>query len=466
MNNKGFAVTTLLYGLTIIGILLIGTIMASVATTRNNMREISDKVEEDLLNFIKTDNIYTVPGDYSIPITEPGFYRIEAWGPQDSSGGGVCNGTKGSYATGIIRISSGTNLNFKIGNCGEETAVYDSTNKHLMYVSSDKSKDYVHGQSERTDVNQADPTVQKNKFFIDGYRITNTHTGKGKIKIKQISTKTNYIDLQKNDLWKNVIKVQIKNAESCTATISYLTGNNALKTINGKQINNNDTTLELNSSKGANSIVINCNTPPSKNIIIYLKKSSSFTMIYNGLYSFPETGIQLSAYQPLSSAFTAFPKEGNYYIIPLKQYNKVITATSPDLNFSPIEIRELDGSNSQRWSIEESKYTTGQYKIVETSTFRALDIQDDENYLNEKITAKKTFNAISKVDSQHWIILPNNDGTYSIKTILPKKLEENTGYITTETDKENEMGIGIIGTNPTDAEKFVIYSLDLSIFSN
>ena len=95
MDNKGFAVTTLLYGLTIIGILLIGTIMASIATTRNNMREISDKVEEDLINYTKSYNTYTEPSDYTFKATEDGFYRIEAWGPQ---GGTACDGEKGSYA--------------------------------------------------------------------------------------------------------------------------------------------------------------------------------------------------------------------------------------------------------------------------------------------------------------------------------------------------------------------------------
>ena len=464
MDNKGFAVTTLLYGLTIIGILLIGAIMASIATTRNNMREISDKVEEDLINYTKSYNTYTEPSEYTFKATEDGFYRIEAWGPQ---GGTACDGEKGSYATGIIRLTSATPLKMTIGRCGESTKITeDGDSKYIMYVDSVDASNYINGQSEYANTSQSNST---SSFFADGYRLSKVHTGSGKIRITKVSPKSttsNYTSLPNKTIWKNGSKIQIKQANSCMLTAMNYSGANKIKR-NTKSINSNDYVLSITgTNKGLSSILITCTTPPTNNIEIYIYNGTTPNLIYNGkYYSYLSNGIQLSAYQQPATTGSPFPSQGNYYIIPIKQSGKVVTATSPDLNFSPVEIGELDGSNSQRWSIESSSHTNGQYKFVETSTYRALDIQNDENYLNEKITAKRTFNTLSKVDSQHWTIHPNNDGTYSIKTILPKKLDQETGYITIETDRENEMGIGA-GSSPSDDEKFIIYSLDFSSFSS
>ena len=51
MNNKGFAITTLLYGLSILGLLLILVLMSTVTSNRHNTKEVVQEIEEDLSRF-------------------------------------------------------------------------------------------------------------------------------------------------------------------------------------------------------------------------------------------------------------------------------------------------------------------------------------------------------------------------------------------------------------------------------
>lgn len=119
MNNKGFAVTTLIYGLSIMGIMIVMVILGTISVSRRNIRDISKQVEQDLLNYGKVNVLYkaTGPGPgtseyvYSIPEGESGFYRIEAWGAGHSGDGGG----KGAYTTGIVFLSQGDKLSLNPG---------------------------------------------------------------------------------------------------------------------------------------------------------------------------------------------------------------------------------------------------------------------------------------------------------------------------------------------------------------
>ena len=48
VNNKGFAISTMLYGLLIVIVLVMGMIMSIMAFNRKNSREFSTKAVEDL----------------------------------------------------------------------------------------------------------------------------------------------------------------------------------------------------------------------------------------------------------------------------------------------------------------------------------------------------------------------------------------------------------------------------------
>ncbi len=122
-NNKGFAITTVIYGLSIMGLLLVAILMATMSTNRTNSRELAKSIEEEL-NFIKGSERsfeYDNGGDdeanlpkaqeYIVPEGKSGFYKIELWGTQ---GAGPTGGL-GAYTSGVIQLNEGDRLYFYIG---------------------------------------------------------------------------------------------------------------------------------------------------------------------------------------------------------------------------------------------------------------------------------------------------------------------------------------------------------------
>ena len=58
LNNKGFAITTIVYGLAIMSTMILTLVMSLLATTRENNNNLSDEVEAELNRFSKTSVIY------------------------------------------------------------------------------------------------------------------------------------------------------------------------------------------------------------------------------------------------------------------------------------------------------------------------------------------------------------------------------------------------------------------------
>ena len=85
MNNKGFAISTLLYGLSILGLLLIVLLMSTVTSNRINTRELVKQIEEDLDRFSATQTTFTSTNDaatakeYIVASGRGGWYKIELW---------------------------------------------------------------------------------------------------------------------------------------------------------------------------------------------------------------------------------------------------------------------------------------------------------------------------------------------------------------------------------------------------
>lgn len=120
LNNKGFAISTVIYGIAIMGILLIAIVMAEMATIRSNTRQLSKSIEEDLNSYSRTANTYTTKNDnppssqeYIVPAGQAGWYRIELWGSQNGTNGGY-----GAYTSGVIELEEGDILYFYIGKAG------------------------------------------------------------------------------------------------------------------------------------------------------------------------------------------------------------------------------------------------------------------------------------------------------------------------------------------------------------
>jgi hypothetical protein len=109
MNNKGFAVSTILYGLSIMGFLIVLVLIGLMASNRSNTKDFVMQVEDELNRFsskqteINFNNNTNYPHEYfTLDGTNDYWYKIELW-----------NGT--TYRSATFKISPNTLIYFYIG---------------------------------------------------------------------------------------------------------------------------------------------------------------------------------------------------------------------------------------------------------------------------------------------------------------------------------------------------------------
>ena len=133
LNNRGFAISTLLYGLMIMSLLVVLALFGNLSTNRHNTVTFVDKVEDELnrLSVTNTEGGHTggevdAQGrEYIAP--ESGWYKIELWG----AAGYGSSGGKGAYVSGIIFLEDNDYLYFYVGEQGKSsgTAFNSGTTK-------------------------------------------------------------------------------------------------------------------------------------------------------------------------------------------------------------------------------------------------------------------------------------------------------------------------------------------------
>lgn len=118
LNNKGFAITTIVYGLAIMSTMILTLVMSLLATTRRDNNNLATEVEAELNRFSKTSVVYDAADaggqEFIVPEGQGGWYRIELWGAQ----GNGENGGLGAYTSGIIELQEGDLLFFVVGKNG------------------------------------------------------------------------------------------------------------------------------------------------------------------------------------------------------------------------------------------------------------------------------------------------------------------------------------------------------------
>ena len=113
MNNKGFAVSTILYGLSIMGFLIVLVLIGLMASNRSNTKDFVMQVEDELNRFsskqteINFNNNTNYPHEYfTLDGTNDYWYKIELW-----------NGS--TYKSATYRITPNTLIFFYIGDGGD-----------------------------------------------------------------------------------------------------------------------------------------------------------------------------------------------------------------------------------------------------------------------------------------------------------------------------------------------------------
>jgi len=112
MNKNGFAVSTLLYGISLMGVMIVILMMSIMATNRKNTSTMVKDIEEELNRLSLTNTTINTTGKdkaFVVPEKGQGWYKIQLWGASKTSGG------YGSYTSGIIYLDVGQNLYFDVG---------------------------------------------------------------------------------------------------------------------------------------------------------------------------------------------------------------------------------------------------------------------------------------------------------------------------------------------------------------
>ena len=142
LNNKGFAVTTLLYGTLILIFLSVFSIMAYMSANRSNTKKLTNAIKDELTGIGRKRANFSLPSTddrtaddkkksyhpAGIPyyVSSEGYYFIQLFGAQGGSIGGKSGG-RGAYTSGIIYLEVGTTLYFHIGGKGEASETNCST---------------------------------------------------------------------------------------------------------------------------------------------------------------------------------------------------------------------------------------------------------------------------------------------------------------------------------------------------
>ena len=141
LNNKGFAITTIVYGLAIMSTMILTLVMSLLATTRRDNNNLATEVEAELNRFSKTAVTYDASNDagqeFIVPEGQAGWYRIELWGAQgDGEHGGL-----GAYTSGIIKLEEGDVLYFVIGKNGTVGKGGGATDVRIEHTDSTSSSE-------------------------------------------------------------------------------------------------------------------------------------------------------------------------------------------------------------------------------------------------------------------------------------------------------------------------------------
>lgn len=125
LNNKGFAISTMLYSLIIMVFLIVALLMGIMSSNRQNNKSLVTTIEDELNRYSLTSTEFVPTSsasgqEYIVPYGQAGWYKIELWGAAGGSGDNAIGGA-GAYTSGLIYLEENTLLFFYVGGIGSGT---------------------------------------------------------------------------------------------------------------------------------------------------------------------------------------------------------------------------------------------------------------------------------------------------------------------------------------------------------
>lgn len=226
MNNKGFAVSTILYGLSIMGFLIVLVLIGLMASNRSNTRSFVQQVEDELNRFSSKQTVITQYNNnpyypqefFTLDGTNAYWYKIELW-------------SGNTYKSATFKITPNTLIFFYIGNGTAPTiACIDGDSRDNCAAGSDNlimsteiTGDGINGK-DQVEQDAVDRSINPRIVYLHGtngakntYQYTTNNQYKARISLASMDEDGGYLDDPSNDI----------------AGVFYLGSNNHLYSCNG-----------------------------------------------------------------------------------------------------------------------------------------------------------------------------------------------------------------------------------------
>ena len=399
INNKnGFAITALLYGLSIMALMVVALMMSVMQNSRKNSSSLVRSIEEELNAYGETAQQYTSGShDYYVPEGQSGYFKIE-----------FQKGT--TLLTGTIYLTAGTSLKIDLDSDPASIKLDDGSLRQIMKANSTGTDVFVAGMARFGDPGSS---VPKKYQFLNGQVITGTSTGT-RFKASKVADTVPVT----NTVYNNVASITLAagvNAQTITAVTipdKIANPNNEYQVITKQNTNS----LTINTTnKNISAIYIKYGSNVQKPQVTIKNTSNVSTNISPiGLasgYSFASKEFTLSRFGPTNTTNYNLPKDGNYYIskldkngssktYTLNQQNTLSTTfytpTSPadatnkantgdvlihygtESYGRPVANVKYQGMNSQKWRFEAIADAPGKYKILEIEEYKPFEVHKQD----------------------------------------------------------------------------------------
>lgn len=213
LNNKGFAISTLLYSMIIIVMMIVLIMMSIMTTTRKSTKELAETIEQELTGHAKNEAEFTGDGTYAIP--QAGWYKIEIWDDNDDK-----------YYSAVRYFSTSDTVTFSFVSGSVTVSGFISSEREGEYLGTNKAR--IKFVSANDAVNSPTKYVAVNPISngINGkYYISDNETGAIEVLTANADNSVSFqpISGEKNQEWV-VEKVDVAGGGSYFKIINAATG--------------------------------------------------------------------------------------------------------------------------------------------------------------------------------------------------------------------------------------------------
>ena len=403
MKNKGFAITALLYGLTIMALMTVVLMMSIMQNTRKNNTTLVKGIEEQLNNYASSSIYLTTTSASPIQIKEAGYYKVQLCGGNPS-------GNK-TFTSGTVYLKEGDTISFSTTNSYSNFSINE---EEKMFASMSNSANKIEGSALAPHNGNA-----TNKYpFLNPLKIFGSSCTPS-LRMYKLSD-----DAPTNNItyFDNITKIKANGATTITAvaytaphdaepaTATYLTGSsNTLNIASSYTAGDNKMISDISIKFGAD--VTRSTTQNGLEITGPPNITTPLQLTANGNYTFSKgADYTFSRYGPIGGniptgnyVISLANKSSNVYTINKSKVLATSTYTPPSCTIAnnpgnenlvhfgqeslarPVVVNNYISTNGQKWRIEAltDAEDAGLYKITEIEEYKPFEVHKHDSSVSE-----------------------------------------------------------------------------------